>query len=186
MPAVEGSQKVAAGLAAAAVVVGGGIVKFGDDIGRSVFRNTDDVTRSLGSGSDSPPIGGGVLGGGSIGSATHAGASQVESQVDAFVTQVADGIFTTQESAREAGLTVACDVLYIAYTELRLPTEREWVDIGVGAVVGAAVDAPVGSAGWLQLEGVKDAVGDAVSDAQGYVDDTEAESVADTLACEWA
>jgi hypothetical protein len=164
--------------------VGGGAAKFGDDLARS-FRGADDVSRSLGGTSDQP-IGGGVLGGLTGGTSHFGSAPHVESQVDTFVAHVADGFAATPESAREASLSVACNVLLIASTERRLPTNSEWVDIGTDAVIFAGIEVPVGSGAWLQLERVKDAVGDAVSDSLGLVDDAEADSVADELACAWA
>ena len=175
---MEGRKKFLAAGATAALVVGGGAAKWGDDI-----------ARSLRAAPDRPPVSGGVAeaGGGVIGGATHLGsAAQVESQLDAFVVTVGDGISATPEAAREAGLSSACAVLYIAFTESRLPTDDEWVEIGVDAVATAAIDVPIGSGVWRELEHVKDEVANAVSDSLGYVDDAEAESVADELSCAWA
>lgn len=174
---MERRNKVLAGAAAAAVIAGG--AKWGDDAART-FRAAPDR----------PPVSGGIPevgGGGVAGGGLHLGsASQVQSQLDAFVASVGDGIRATPEAARQAALSSACGVLYIAVTDARLPTNEEWVDISVDALFAAAIDVPVGSPAWRGLERVKDEAADAVSDALGYVDEAEAESVADELACAWA
>jgi len=172
---VTGRNKAVASAAAAAAVVGGGAAKFGDDAARAL-RGTPD----------SPPIGG-ILDGGVVGAAPHVGgAVDIRSQLETFVATVGDGITATPEAARDAALSSACGVLYIAVTEARLPTDAEWVAIAIDATSAAAVDVPVGSGGWRELERVKDEVADTVSDSLGYVDDTEANSVADELSCAWA
>lgn len=171
---MTGRNKAAAGVAAVAVVIGGGAAKLGDD-----------AARALRAGADSPPVGG-LADGGLIGAATHsAGPAEVRSQLETFVTTVGDGITATPEAAREAGLSSACGVLYIVATQARLPTESEWVAIAVDATAAAAIDVPVGSGGWRELELVKDQVAATVSNSLGYVDDAEANSFADELACAW-
>jgi hypothetical protein len=200
---MAGSKKVAAIAAGAAVAVssvvgiavksarsgGDDIVRVADDFARSaddIGRSGDDILRSSddivpnGAPAHPPPIG-------SAGQVVE-DAAQVESRIASFADAVSDTGAATPEEAWDTGAGAACEVLRVAVFDGRLPTEFEWVKIGVGAMASAGIDdayVPVGSAAWQYLEQAKDEVSGLISNQLGYADEEEAESLAEELACAW-
>jgi hypothetical protein len=179
---VAGSKKVSVivtSAAAAAGLVYGGVKlagSVGDDVARSVG---DDVVRSVGddiarsAGDDIARTGDDLTRSAGDDLTRSAGDDVARSAGD-------DSARTGNDIAREAAKGAACDVLYIAATEGRLPNDTEWDNIAQEALIDF-VTSDESSASQLVDQTMRE-VSEAITD-DGFVDGEEAESLADELVC---
>jgi hypothetical protein len=174
---VAGNKKVpvivtSAGAAAALAV--GGVVQLarsgGDDVVRTVGRAGDDFARTAGD--DFARTGDDL--------ARSAGDDSARTGDDLTRSVGDDSARSGEDIARDAAEGAACDVLYIAITERRLPTAPEWDEI----VQEVSIDiVNSGESGvWQLVDQMTTEVSEVITD-DGFVDEEEAESLADEFAC---
>jgi hypothetical protein len=182
---VAGNKRVpvivtSAGAAAALAV--GGVVQLarsgGDDVVRTVGRAGDDFARTAGddfartAGDDFARTGDDL--------ARSAGDDSARTGDDLTRSVGDDSARSGEDIARDAAEGAACDVLYIAITERRLPTAPEWDEI----VQEVSIDiVNSGESGvWQLVDQMTTEVSEVITD-DGFVDEEEAESLADEFAC---
>ena len=96
---------------------------------------------------------------------------------------ISDRYHLRAKAANEAVTTMACNAIYTAVREHRVPTEKEWTKIVLGVLSDKAVHVPVGSQPWRGLEHLKDAAAGAITGDHGEVDGATADDVVSSLGC---
>jgi hypothetical protein len=166
---------VAAGVSAAAVAIGGGIAKFGDDASRAARGSHPTEIRI-----PEVPTPGPVI------RPTATSFPEVGTSIDDGATSLERDFGVDSVAAHEAMTSIACDVVETSLTNLVTPTPFEWEEILINALGAAFVeDVPTGSQAWYNLEQLKSNVEAAIEDPfTGEVDQPDAQALASDIGCD--